>query len=102
DRLLQAEAASRERGAKAVSDAVSRARTAYIAAAASCVVVIALALIVLWLFVRRSVVRPLHQAIEFAERIAQGDLTASVTSRSRDEAGQLLDALSRMNGALKD
>jgi len=102
DRLLQAEASSRERGAKAVTAAVERARNAYVIAAASCVVVIALALVVLWLFVRRSVVRPLHQAIEFAERIAQGDLSASVSSRSRDEAGQLLDALSRMNGALKD
>jgi len=102
DRLLNAEAASRERGAKAVTAAVDRARYAYLGAAASCVVVVVLALVVLWLFVRRSVVRPLHQAIEFAERIAQGDLSASVRSRSRDEAGQLLDALSRMNGALKD
>jgi methyl-accepting chemotaxis protein-1 (serine sensor receptor) len=102
DRLLEAEGASRDRGAKAVQAAVPRARNAYIAAVVACVGVVALALVVLWLFIRRSVVRPLRQAIDFAERIAQGDLAASIHSRSRDEAGQLLDALARMSDSLKD
>jgi methyl-accepting chemotaxis protein len=102
DRLLEAEGASRDRGRKAVAAAVERARFAYVTAAASCVAVVACALVVLWIYVRRSVVRPMVDAMQFAERIAQGDLTASIRSRSRDEAGQLLDALARMNDSLKD
>lgn len=102
DRLLEAENAARERGAKAVAAAVGRARTAYIAAAAVSIAVSAIALVVLGFFVRRSFVRPMREAMEFAARIAQGDLTASIRARSRDEAGQLLSALGRMNESLKD
>ena len=102
DRLLEAENASRERGAKAVAAAVTRARTAYIVAAAVSIGVSVIALVALGFFVRRSFVRPMREAMEFAARIAQGDLSATIRARSRDEAGQLLEALARMNESLKD
>jgi methyl-accepting chemotaxis protein len=54
----------------------------------------------LWLFMRRAVLRPLGSAVEYAERIAQGDLTADIRATSRDEAGALLAALARMNAGL--
>ena len=48
----------------------------------------------------RSVVAPLERAVAVARRVAAGDLTSQVDNQSRDETGQLLDALSQMNGNL--
>lgn len=44
----------------------------------------------------RSVTVPLRQAVAAAERLAAGDLTAEVTSTSRDEVGQVLRAMGGM------
>jgi methyl-accepting chemotaxis protein len=43
-----------------------------------------------------SVTRPLRQAVAVADRLAAGDLTVSIESTSRDEAGQLLAAMKNM------
>jgi len=48
----------------------------------------------------RSIVLPLHRAVELAERVASGDLTAQVADQGRDEPAQLLAALNRMNTSL--
>jgi methyl-accepting chemotaxis protein len=53
-----------------------------------------------WYFFRRAVLAPMGAAVKFAERIAQGDLTAEVSARTNDEAGQLLKALEAMKGSL--
>ena len=50
---------------------------------------------------KRSIVQPLDVAIGVARRVAKGDLTADVQATTRDEAGQLLEALGEMNGALR-
>jgi methyl-accepting chemotaxis protein len=50
--------------------------------------------------VTRSIVRPLHEAVDVARRVAQGDLTGNVVVRSHDEAGQLMQALKEMNDSL--
>jgi methyl-accepting chemotaxis protein len=50
---------------------------------------------------RNSIVRPLHVAIGIARRVSQGDLTAEIAVTSRDEAGQLLEALRDMNNELR-
>ncbi len=47
-------------------------------------------------FISRSVSRPLGKAVEAANRIADGDLTVQVESTSRDETGQLLQAMQHM------
>jgi len=52
----------------------------------------------LWLV--RSIVGPLNQAVEVADRVAAGDLTGSFGATSQDEAGLLLQALARMQSAL--
>ena len=52
-----------------------------------------------WL-VTRSITRPLHEAVDVARRVAQGDLTGNVQVKSTDEAGQLMAALKEMNGSL--
>jgi methyl-accepting chemotaxis protein len=51
-------------------------------------------------FIIRSVSRPLKNAIEIARRVADGDLTSSIEATSRDEVGQLLQALQDMNASL--
>jgi methyl-accepting chemotaxis protein len=50
----------------------------------------------------RAVVRPLRQAVAAADRIAAGDLTGEIRFRSRDEAGQVLEALKRMQDRLAE
>ncbi len=48
-------------------------------------------------FISRSIVRPLARAVEVAETVAAGDLSANIRVDSRDEAGQLMQALKNMN-----
>ncbi|PQZ92075.1 MULTISPECIES: methyl-accepting chemotaxis protein [Pseudomonas] len=51
--------------------------------------------------ITRLITRPIAQAVESAQRIAQGDLTQAILTERTDEAGQLLMALSDMQGGLK-
>jgi len=53
------------------------------------------------ILLRNSVVAPLQEAIGVARRVAQGDLSADIVAASRDEAGQLLEALRDMNAELR-
>ena len=60
-----------------------------------------IAAIALGLFMSRLISRPIATAVTSAQRIAQGDLTQRIVSTGRDEAGQLLGALSDMQTSLK-
>ncbi|WP_308789111.1 methyl-accepting chemotaxis protein [Undibacterium terreum] len=51
-------------------------------------------------FITRSITRPLDIAVAAAKRVAAGDLTGKISVDRKDEAGQLLGALSDMNGSL--
>ena len=53
------------------------------------------------LLTSRAVTRPLAQAVQVAESVAAGDLTASVPAGSRDEFGQLMQALQTMTSNLR-
>ncbi|WP_167759875.1 methyl-accepting chemotaxis protein [Massilia horti] len=48
----------------------------------------------------QSVTQPLHMAVQFAESVAAGDLSANITDERTDEVGALLKALSNMNSSL--
>ncbi|MCK9529671.1 MAG: methyl-accepting chemotaxis protein [Gammaproteobacteria bacterium] len=48
----------------------------------------------------RSITRPLNDAVHVAEQIASGNLDIHVESKSRDETGQLLQAMAQMVGKL--
>jgi len=50
--------------------------------------------------VTRSVVRPVRQAVDAANHIAQGDLSRPIESGNGDEMGELLKALQRMQSSL--
>lgn len=51
--------------------------------------------------ITRSVTGPVQQAVDIAERVANGDLSASVDVDRRDELGVLLGALSKMTTNLR-
>ena len=48
----------------------------------------------------RSITRPLNHALRVAQTVAAGDLTSRIEAGSKDEVGQLLDALALMNASL--
>jgi len=48
----------------------------------------------------RGITRPLVRAVGLAQQVASGDLTARIEVTSRDEVGDLLAALQRMNASL--
>ncbi|WP_077003508.1 methyl-accepting chemotaxis protein [Variovorax sp. KK3] len=50
--------------------------------------------------IARSITRPLGQAVKVAETVAGGDLSARIEVESRDETGQLMQALKNMNESL--
>jgi methyl-accepting chemotaxis protein len=64
------------------------------------VVVLFLCALLSWL-ISRSIVRPLHDAVEIADRVAAGDLSTRILVTGKDEIGQLLNALRTMNGSLQ-
>jgi methyl-accepting chemotaxis protein len=55
---------------------------------------------ILALWIARIVSGPLKDAVKVARTVAAGDLTSEVEVRSKDETGQLLQALKEMNGNL--
>ncbi|AOE78221.1 chemotaxis protein [Pseudomonas lurida] len=57
--------------------------------------------IIIGVLITRLITRPIAQAVESAQRIAKGDLTQAIITERTDEAGQLLMALSNMQGGLK-
>jgi len=48
----------------------------------------------------RAITLPIGQAVQLAETVAAGDLSSRLEVTRRDEIGQLLSALMRMNGSL--
>ncbi|WP_296262599.1 MULTISPECIES: methyl-accepting chemotaxis protein [unclassified Pseudomonas] len=57
--------------------------------------------IALGLIVTRMITRPIYMSVQSASRVANGDLTQVIKLGGEDETGQLLKALSDMQGSLK-
>lgn len=55
--------------------------------------------LLIWLLAY-SITMPIHRAVKVAEAVADGDLRMQIDAVSRDETGQLLAALDRMNRQL--
>ena len=62
-------------------------------------VAVLLAVVVAWLLTR-SITRPLNEAVDVADRLAQGDLTQALEVKSKDETGKLLQSMKNMIGKL--
>ncbi|WP_428001253.1 methyl-accepting chemotaxis protein [Acidovorax sp.] len=84
-----------EAGKEADSAASALRRDVLIAGVAAIAVAIFLAFAII-----RSITRPLAQAVQAADRVAAGDLSGDIVVQSRDETGQLLSALQRMQQSL--
>jgi methyl-accepting chemotaxis protein len=59
----------------------------------------ALGTFIAWL-VTRSITTPINAAVNVAKTVAAGDLTSHIVVKSKDETGQLLQALKDMNDSL--
>ncbi|WP_343586081.1 MCP four helix bundle domain-containing protein, partial [Herbaspirillum sp.] len=53
-------------------------------------------------FLTVGITRPLNTAVTVSRQVAQGDLSAEIVVKSKDEAGQLLQALQDMNSSLRN
>lgn len=53
-------------------------------------------------FITRAITRPIQEAVGVADKLAEGDLTVSIQVDSKDETGQLLQAMKSMVGRIKD
>lgn len=62
-------------------------------------VALALGVVLAWILTR-SITKPLSYAVSVARVVASGDLTSQIQVDSRDETGQLLQALKDMNDSL--
>jgi len=85
--------------------AVSASRDEYVSARNITVAVIALTAIMTFLLAvifTRSIVRPLEEAVQAAERVADGDLTHTLKTQGHDEVSRLQEALKMMQIKLRD
>ena len=62
---------------------------------------ITLSLLIAWRMTR-SITVPLRETLSSAQRIADGDLTAEITSSRSDELGELMTAMGAMNQSLRN
>jgi methyl-accepting chemotaxis protein len=82
--------------AQASADAALATKTAAIWGAVAISVLTLLGVGLLGYFVTINITRPLRQAVEIADQLAQGDLTAKIEVTSSDETGQLLRSMQHM------
>ncbi|MFL9878034.1 methyl-accepting chemotaxis protein [Herbaspirillum rhizosphaerae] len=65
------------------------------------VLVLAMGIICAW-YLTTGITRPLNTAVGISRRVAEGDLSVEITVSTKDEAGQLLQALKDMNVSLRN
>ena len=53
-------------------------------------------ILLVWLVINKSITRPIEKLVDFAQRVADGDLSRSLTVRSQDEIAHLSEALNKM------
>ena len=82
---------------------VSQAETAHGVSRTVTIVMLAISLALAlgcWLFISRTVLRPLREAGDHFEKISGGDFTGRIDVRSTNEIGQLFGAIKRMQESL--
>ncbi|MFL6698429.1 MAG: methyl-accepting chemotaxis protein [Vitreoscilla sp.] len=82
------------RNTRDAGDSISATARAMVVGA---VAVCGAALVLLGLWISRSIVGPIRRAVQVAEQVARGDLRAQVRVDGHDETAQLLAALRMMN-----
>ncbi|MCV4281895.1 methyl-accepting chemotaxis protein [Pseudomonas capsici] len=99
--LLRIMIDSNNRQIKEGAIAAAELKSSSIVMLATGVIIAFIVAIILGILITRMITGPLAIAVASAQRIAKGDLTQSIVSDRGDEAGQLLKALSDMQGGLK-
>ncbi|MDB5989274.1 MAG: chemotaxis protein [Herbaspirillum sp.] len=56
--------------------------------------------VLLAVVISRIISRPLNEALDISRRVAAGDLSTEIISKSKDETGQLMQSLGQMNANL--
>ncbi|MBO9536263.1 methyl-accepting chemotaxis protein [Herbaspirillum sp.] len=97
DGIVKVNDAGSTRSDKSATDMYEAAKL-WIGGLLAAVVVIAFGLAI---SVARIVSRPLGDAVEVAQRVAQGDLTVDIRATGTDETGQLMHSLKAMNDSLQ-
>jgi methyl-accepting chemotaxis protein len=92
-------AAQQKSAEKFVSDATAAYDTARTTLIGMGVLAIGLG-VTFGIFITRSIVRPIQDAVAVADRVSSGDLSSQFTVTTRDETGQLMAALQKMNDNL--
>ncbi|MFY4010060.1 methyl-accepting chemotaxis protein [Achromobacter denitrificans] len=88
---------------KATDDLVAQAAVAHGVSRTVTIVMLAIALVLAlgcWIFINRTVLRPLHEAGTHFDKISAGDFTARIEVRSTNEIGHLFAAIKRMQESL--
>lgn len=88
---------AKKSGAEAQSSAKTAQMVTITLSLAAFVLAIGAALLIV-----KSITKPLNQAVDIANRIADGDLTVQIDVRSKDETGMLLTAMKNMTERLKE
>jgi methyl-accepting chemotaxis protein len=96
DKLIEAESKRMDNAGKEAEAASGSAAMLMIALSS----IAAVLGVLVGTLVTRGIARPLTAAVGVARRVAGGDLTTRVEVKSRDETGQLLQALRDMNDGL--
>ncbi|CAN5211968.1 methyl-accepting chemotaxis protein [soil metagenome] len=103
--LLKTTASFIEYDGQLAAEALASAQSAYgrdrLVMIVACLIAAAAAMTMGW-FLSNAVTVPLTCAVTVAEAVASGDLRTFVKVESKDETGQLLSALMRMNTSLSD
>ncbi|RMH61507.1 MAG: methyl-accepting chemotaxis protein [Calditrichaeota bacterium] len=60
------------------------------------------AVFLIYIVIKKYIIKPIHQCMSFAEEIEQGDLNARLDYDSEDEIGQLTQSLNNMVERLRD
>ena len=84
--------------ARSSTAASLQAQTRWVLLGGGALAMLLAAMIAMWL--ARNISRPLRSAIEVARQVAEGDLTVRVEVKSKDETGELLQALRDMTASL--
>ncbi|WP_070304429.1 methyl-accepting chemotaxis protein, partial [Janthinobacterium sp. HH104] len=94
--MLQHQRASIDKTAREIDEVAKTSRNLLLTLA---VLALGFGVVCAWLLTM-GIVRPLRTAVEIARKVADGDLTAQIDASSKDETGQLLQALKDMNTSL--
>ena len=96
DKLVAANQEGADLADKSAEATYASSRIMIVAMLSACIVLGML--MAMW--VARIVSNPLRLAVDVAQRVADGDLTADIRPSSKDETGQLMTSLKAMNDSL--